>query len=165
MGLCFYFRKEREDMKKMDYIKAIVAIVTGWLSAVLGILYVPVLIMVACNVLDYFTGLMAAKNRKDGKISSYRSIRGIQKKITMWLLVIVGGLVDQLLIYASEVIGYRLPFTFLVACIVAIWIICNELISILENIVDIGVNIPAFLMPMICKLKTTIDQMGGDENK
>lgn len=37
---------------------------------------------------------------------------------------------------------YHIPFTFLVACIVAIWIICNEIISILENIKDMGVTIP-----------------------
>jgi len=164
-GSIFIFRKEREDMKKMDYMKAIIAIVTGWLSAVLGILYIPVLLMVACNVIDYITGLMAAGNRKDGGISSYRSMRGILKKVTMWLLVVVGAIIDQLLLYASGVLGYQLPFTFLIACVVAIWIICNELISILENMVDIGINIPAFLMPLVCNLKTTIDQLGEDKDK
>lgn len=151
-------------MKKMDYVKVFVVAVTGWLSAILGILYIPVILMVACNVIDYITGLLAAGNRPDGGISSYKSIRGISKKVTMWMLVIVGAIIDQLLLYASDVIGYQLPFTFLIACVVAIWIICNELISILENMVDIGINVPTFLLPLVSNLKTTIDHMGGTHN-
>lgn len=144
----------------MNYAKAFVTAVTGWLSAVLGILYAPVLLMVACNVIDYITGLLAAKNRADGGISSYRALQGIIKKVTMWLLVVVGAIIDQLLLYAADVIGFQLPFTFLVACVVAIWIVCNELISILENMVDIGIALPAFLMPLVNSLKTTVDTMG-----
>ena len=46
-----------------------------------------------------------------------------------------------------------MPFSFLIACIVAIWIICNELISILENIQDAGVNLPPFLIPIVKNIK------------
>lgn len=150
-------------MKKMNYAKLFVTAVTSLLSSVLGILYAPVLLMVACNVIDYITGLWAAGNRQDGGISSYRSMRGIIKKVTMWLLVLVGAVVDQLLLYASAVIGYHLPFTFFVACVVAIWIICNELISILENMVDIGIDLPKFLMPLVSNLKDSIDNIAEDK--
>lgn len=145
-------------------VQAIITGITGFLSSVLGILYIPVLLMVLCNIIDYITGLMAAPNRKDG-INSYKSMRGICKKVTMWLLVVVGAIIDQLLKYASATLGIALPFTFLIACIVAIWIICNELISILENMVDIGVNIPAFLLPLVKHIRTQVDEMTGAENK
>ena len=150
---------------KVNYLKSFVSAIAGLLSSVLGVLYIPVLLMVACNVIDYVTGLMAAVNRPEGGICSYKSMKGIMKKITMWLLVIVGAVIDQLLLYAAETIGYQLPFTFLVACVVAIWIICNELISILENMVDIGINIPAFLLPLVNNLKTTIDHMANIEDE
>ena len=139
-------------------IQAIITGITGFLSSVLGILYVPVLLMVICNIIDYITGLMAAPNRK-GAINSYKSMRGICKKVTMWLLVVVGAIIDQLLKYASATFGIALPFTFLIACIVAVWIICNELISILENMIDIGVNIPAFLLPLVKHIRTQVDEM------
>ena len=145
-------------------VQAIITGITGFLSSVLGILYIPVLLMVLCNIIDYITGLMAAPNRKDG-INSYKSMRGICKKVTMWLLVVVGAIIDQLLKYASATLEIALPFTFLLACIVAIWIICNELISILENMVDIGVNIPAFLLPLVKHIRTQVDEMTGAENK
>ena len=101
---------------------------------------------------------MAAKYRADGTISSYKSFRGIAKKVSMWLLVIVGAIIDQLLLYASHTVGIELPFTFLISCIVAVWITCNELISILENIIDIGVSIPAFMLPIVKYIKSQTEQ-------
>lgn len=137
----------------MDKIKAVVTTITSLLSAILGVLYIPVLLMVLCNIIDYITGLIAAVYREDEKISSYKSMKGIAKKVCMWLLVVVGAVIDQLLLYASQTIGMTLPFSFLVASIVAIWIVCNELISILENMIDIGVKIPKFLMPIVELIK------------
>ncbi|MBO5155254.1 MAG: phage holin family protein [Eubacterium sp.] len=126
----------------------------GMLSSLLGTLYVPVLLMVATNIIDYITGLAAAPYRNDGGISSYKSIRGIKKKVAMWLLVVVGAIVDQLITYTTELLGWKFPVTFLVACLVAVWIICNELISILENMHDIGMDLPPWLLPLIKNIKS-----------
>lgn len=79
------------------------------------------------------------------------------QKICMWLLVGVGVVIDNLLAYTSGAVGITLPFSFLVACIVAVWIICNEIISILENINDIGVTLPPFLMPIVRNLKSQVE--------
>ena len=78
-------------------LQILVTTIFGMLSSILGTLYVPVLMMVAANIIDYITGLIAAPYRKDGGISSYKSIRGIAKKVAMWLLVVVGAIVDQLI--------------------------------------------------------------------
>ena len=146
---------------KENVLKVFITAIGSMLSSMLGILYVPVLLMVGCNVIDYITGLMAAGPRGNGKVSSYKSIRGIGKKIGMWMLVIVGAMVDALLKYASATLGYTLPFTFLVAAIVAVWIICNEFISILENLIDIGVAIPPFMLPIIKHIKSYTEAAAG----
>lgn len=157
-------RQKGKTMKE-NYIKAFFTAIFALISSVLGVLTVPVLLMVACNVLDYATGLMASTYRSED-INSYKSIRGIMKKVSMWLLVIVGAIIDQLLLYASQTAGITLPFTFLVACIVAIWIICNEIISILENIKDMGVTIPAFLIPLVTHVKSQVeDKVNIDTEK
>lgn len=152
-------------MENINTIKAIVTGVAAFLSALLGTLYIPVLLMILCNIIDYATGLMAAKNRPDGGISSYRSIKGIKKKVSMWLLVVVGAVMDQLLLYASQTIGIKIPVTFLIACVVAIWIICNEIISILENMVDIGIQIPSFLLPLVKNIKSQTEHFAGSDQK
>lgn len=71
----------------------------------------------------------------------------------MWLLVLIGAIIDWLLKYASGTIDITLPFTFLVACIVAIWLITNELLSILESIADIGVPLLSFLTNIVKYIK------------
>lgn len=136
----------------MEKIKAIVTTIMGGIMSMLGILAVPVLILVGCNVIDYATGLLAAKYRRQA-LDSYKGFRGIAKKVCMWLLVAVGAVMDWLLLYASETVGISLPFAFLVACVVAIWLICNELLSIMENIADIGVPLPDFLMRIVKYVK------------
>lgn len=146
-------------MENINTIKAVVTGVAAFLSALLGTLYIPVLLMILCNIIDYATGLMAAKNRPDGGISSYRSIKGIKKKVSMWLLVVVGAIMDQLLLYASQTIGIKIPVTFLIACVVAIWLICNEIISILENMIDIGIQIPSFLLPLVKNIKSQTEHI------
>lgn len=140
----------------MDKIKALFIGFWSALASAFGILAAPVLLLVLCNVIDYITGLLASRYRQQ-KITSYKGIRGITKKVCMWLLVAVGVIVDELLTYASGAVGITLPFTFLVACIVAVWLICNELISILENINDTGVTLPPFLMPIIRNLKSQME--------
>lgn len=143
----------------MNKFKAVFVAVGAALSSVLGVLYIPVILMVLCNVIDYFTAILAAVYNGE-KVSSARGIKGIIKKVSMWLLVAVGVIVDNLIAYATETIGFTFPLMFLVACIVAVWIICNELISILENIKKSGVNVPAFMDKILYYVKDAAEQTG-----
>lgn len=118
------------------------------LTAWLGILAAPVYLLVLLNLADYATGLAAAPYRGQERCS-YRGLRGIAKKVCMWLLVGVGAAVDWLLAFAVEAFGVASPFGCVVACCAAVWLICNELLSILENISDIGVELPPFLRPVV----------------
>lgn len=148
----------------MEKLKVVVTAVWSIILSALGILAIPVLLLVTCNLIDYLTGLAASKLRNQ-KIDSYKGIKGIAKKICMWLLVGVGVIVDQLLSYSAGVVGITLPFTFLVACVVAIWLICNEIISILENINDIGVTLPPFLQPIVQNLKSQVEKKADIEER
>ena len=147
---------------KVTDIKIFFTAIGAFLSSILGILYVPVLLMVTCNVIDYVTGLIAAHYRGE-KVSSQIGLKGIIKKVCLWLLVVVGAIMDTLIKYAADTVGITPPVHFLIACVVAVWIICNELISILENMVDIGVNIPPFLLPLVKLLKEQAEKAGEKE--
>ena len=151
-------------METTIYIRAVFTTIFACISSLLGVLAMPVILMVSCNVIDYVTGLMASPFRRED-INSYKSIRGIIKKISMWLLVVVGAIIDQLLAYAAETVGFQPPFSFLVACIVALWIVCNELISILENIRDMGVKIPGFLQPLVERVRSQVEDSISNEKE
>ena len=151
-------------MEQANYIKAIFTAVFAFILAHLGVLAVPMILLVTCNVIDYATGLMASPYRKED-IQSYKSIRGIFKKVSMWMLLVVGAIIDELLMYATTTIGKPVPVTFLVACVVAMWLICNEIISILENIQDMGVNIPAFLQPLVKHIRSQVEEQINIDKK
>ncbi len=140
----------------MNKIKTIFIAFFSALAGWLGILAIPIAVLVICNLIDYGTGIAAAKYRNE-TVNSYKGLRGIIKKVCMWLLIGIGAMVDWLIIYAGSTIGITLPVSFLIACIVAVWLIVNEIISILENMVDIGVSIPPFLMPLVRNIKKQVE--------
>lgn len=154
-------------MMRVKYVDKGQAWVTIAVSAVmdfLGLLAIPVFLMVGCNLIDYITGLIASKYR-DEQINSYKGMRGIVKKVCMWLLVVVGSMADVLIRYAAETMGLNFQIPFIVATLVAVWIVVNEIISILENMIDIGIDLPPFLMPIAKRIKKEIEEVGEDKEK
>ena len=128
----------------------------GVLNSIFGLLAIPIVLLVVCNIIDYVTGILASKFR-GLEISSYKGIKGIAKKIGMWLLIVVGAILDELIVYSVAQLGVVMPFTFIVSCVVAVWIICNELISILENLKDMEVPLPDFLVKLTKNIKSQIE--------
>lgn len=150
----------------MDKVKAFFitafSVVFNWL----GILAFPLLILLGCNLFDYYTGWGAApkRNPDDEKpIKSYKSIRGIYKKVCMYILVILGWFVDVLVESTlTQLIPVTIPPVF--AITITCWLIFNEIISILENMDDMGVEIPPFLLPILKKMKGQIEEKADTES-
>lgn len=140
---------------------AVVAFFTA-LSAFLGHLAIPIYVLLACNVVDYLTGLMAAPKRGEHP-NSYKGLNGIAKKVCMLLLVGVGALIDILINYAAEYVSPGFMEPFIVAIVVALWLSFNEMISILENIRDIGVKLPPFLLKLVRLLKKKTEEVVDKE--
>ena len=148
----------------MDKTKATLIIIISTIMDFLGILAIPVFLMVGCNIIDYITGLMASKYREE-QISSYKGIRGITKKVCMWLLVLVGSFIDIIINYTAEYMGIGFKIPFIVATFVAVWIVVNEMLSILENIIDIGVVLPPFLMPIVRLIRKEVESVAGESGQ
>lgn len=147
-------------MNFLKTAKAVCVAAFGLLSSWLGVLAIPVYVLVACNIMDYITGLAAA-HRRNQKVSSYVGVLGIAKKVCMWLLIAVGAVVDWLLLYCGASLGFEIHLPMLAASLVAVWLIINEIISILENVGDIGVPLPGFLTKIVQGLKSKIE--GAEE--
>lgn len=146
----------------MNKIKVIATAVLATITSMLGVLSVPVFLLIIFNIIDYITGIAAAKNR-GMKISSYVGFHGIVKKVSMYLLIIVAAGIDELIIHVGLNVGLKSPFHFAIACIVSIWLVLNEALSITENMVDIGVPMPPFLIPLIKNLKTKVEEAAEEE--
>lgn len=141
----------------MEKIKVTVTAVLSALMSWLGILAIPIFLLVGCNLVDYFTGICAAKYRTE-RINSYKGIRGIIKKVCMWILVVIGVWLDVLIRYTMRCTGLDLEIPFVVATVVVLWLVVNEMISILENVIDIGVKLPPFLLPITKYIKKQVEE-------
>lgn len=142
----------------MEKIKVAVSGLFAVITARLGILAVPVYILIFLNVADYSTGIAAAYYKGE-RVCSKKGFRGIAKKICMWLLIAIGVVIDKMLVYTAAVANIELSLSFAVGCFVAIWLICNEVISLLENINAIGVKVPGVLSSITTKLKEKMKEI------
>lgn len=140
----------------MERIKALIATATGAFMSTFGLLAIPLALLVACQVVDYTTGIMASHYIGE-KVSSQRSYKGIFKKVSMYFLVFVGFALDCLLSYGAENLGIGLPLVGIVASIVAVWLVINELISIAENCEKMELNVP-FLKPLLVLVKGKVEE-------
>ena len=154
----------------MDNIKKAQAVLIGVLAAVngfLGNLAVPVYVLLACNVIDYITALIAAPKRGE-QIDSLKGFNGLKKKVLMYLLIAVGWLIDTLVNYAAQQVrpDFRQPY--IVAVVVALWLAFNEMLSIIENVADADGPVPPFLKKLIKNLKKKtedVTETGGDDER
>lgn len=142
-------------MKKMKTIEYVVSAAVGAFFSFFGILAVPLALLIPCNIIDYFTGMMAAK-MKGEKITSERSWKGIVKKVTMYILIFVGFGIDCMISYVTSTLHIEMAFPLLFAAIVASWLVINELISITENCEATGLTIP-ILSPVLQFVKKKIE--------
>lgn len=136
-------------------IKKIQAVIVGIFVAVngfLGNLAIPVYVLLACNVIDYITALIAAPKRGQ-EIDSLKGLNGLKKKVLMYLLIAVGWLIDTLVNYAAQQVRPDFKQPYIVAVVVALWLAFNEMLSIIENVADADGPVPPFLKRLIKSLK------------
>lgn len=146
---------------KENVLTGIIAAIAAGVSAYLKIITIPIIVLIIAMIIDYGSGMAAAYN--DCELSSKKGIKGILKKIGYLALVCVGILIDYILYSALSQIGIENPITMVFGLLIAIWLIINELISILENLNRLGVPVPDFLLKFISKLKITVEKTADNE--
>lgn len=130
------------------------------MSAYFEIIAIPILVLMLVMIVDYITGLAGAYITK--QLNSRVGIVGIIKKVGYLGLVAVGMVADYIIYSALAQIGVDIGLGYCVGMVITIWLIINELISILENLAEIGVPLPNFLMKLIEKLKVTVESKTDD---
>lgn len=127
----------------------------------IGILIIPVMALVCMNIIDYVTRFIAVKANGE-IIESKKSIRGIYKKVGMWCLIVACAVIDMVLYYSVSVTGIMPPFKFVISTIIAMWLVFNEFISILENVKYGGTSFPGILVVFANKVLGKLEKKGQD---
>lgn len=142
-------------MDKQTTIQAVITAALAALTYYFSILAVPIIVLMAVMVIDYITGMVSAWH--NAELSSKKGVFGIIKKLCYLALVCVGMGVDWLIYSGMTQVGITMNYTVFFGILVAIWLIINELISILENLNRIGVPLPKFITVIVKKLKNTVE--------
>ena len=144
-------------------LQAVFSAALAALISYLGVISIPVTVLMAAMIIDYVTGMAAAWHTK--KLSSKKGLSGIIKKISYLALVCVGMGVDWLIYSGLSQAGISTEHSVFFGVLVTVWLIINELISILENLKVIGVPLPTFLIKIVKRLKITVENVGESEDK
>lgn len=127
------------------------------------------LLFIMLMIVDYISGLLASKKEgiehpgdKNYGWNSKKGIIGIYKKVGYILTVFVGFCIDYIIRRLFIEIGGEFETNTFFGTLIIIWIMINELISILENIGRVGVEVPDFLKKILTELK---DEIENDDSK
>ncbi len=147
---------------KTDTVKTSITALMAALLATLGEIAAPFAILCIMMAADYCTGLMKAW--KNGNVSSSVGIKGILKKLgyTMGIIAALG--IDYVIDYTAKLSSATESYPPIFALAVIVWMTVNESISILENLVNLGVPLPAFLMKAARRLKQSVENAADKED-
>lgn len=127
--------------KTLESFKFSVAVMGTLLTWLLGTWDIALKVLITFMVVDYITGLIKGWYTKE--LSSDIGLKGIARKFLIVLVLIVAVLLDRLL---SE-------GTWAFRTLACYFYIANEGISILENIIVLGVPVPEQLKNALAQLR------------
>ena len=147
---------------KATEIKAALAAIIAFMTALWGWLGWVVLIWIAAILLDYISGSMVAK--RENNWSSAIARDGLWHKAGEIFAVLAAALCDIALKVIMESSGIKLPFEFtaFITPVVLLWYILTEVGSILENSGRLGGPMPSWFKQKIDSAKNAIDRDQGD---
>lgn len=152
---------------KENGIKILITGALAAFAAYFNVLLFPLVVLCAVMATDYITGVVGAWHK--GELSSRVGWYGIVKKVCYLFAVAVGMVVDYVCISALAQVHVDVGAVHLFGMLVIVWLILNELLSILENLDKIGVPLPKWLKVIVDKLLNKIDDSAkievGDDNE
>ncbi len=129
-------------LDKVNMIYGLIATIGVALFGKYWFLFAGFLIL---NVIDYATGYCKARFYKKNE-SSAIGAKGIVKKVWYWVVIGLAFFISTCFVYMGETIGVDLSFVQLFGWFTLATYLINEIRSILENLVEMNVKVPQFLI-------------------
>ena len=150
---------------KIDKINMIYGLIATMGVALLGKYWFLFAGFLLLNVIDYATGYCKAKFYNKNE-SSAIGAKGIFKKVWYWTVIGIAFFVSMSFTYMGEVIGVDLSFVQFFGWFTLATYLINEIRSILENLGEMNVKVPTFLIvglsatQKLLDAKTEIEESG-----
>lgn len=140
-------------MENQSWIVKVLATLGGVCCYLWGPWDALIVVLLACVVIDYLSGLASAAVR--GELDSSVGFKGLLKKIFIFVLVAVATLVDTIIPATNSALRAT----------VILFYIANESLSVLENAGEIGLPLPKPLKQALMALKKHTDPDADGEEK
>ena len=117
-------------------------------------------VLVAVMSLDFATGLMCgvmgvSEKTEHGHLASSEAFKGLMKKVVIIIVVLLAALLDR-----AVALGAGIEFAAVTGG-TCLWFIASEGISILENVVRMGIKVPSSLTKILELMKTKSEGAGA----
>lgn len=132
-------------MKEFDRINMLYGAIAAIGVAIFGKYWFLFAGFLMLNAVDYVTGYCKAKFYKKNE-SSAVGAKGIFKKVSYWIVIGLAFFISNCFMYMGDIIGINLGFVILFGWFTLATYLVNEIRSILENLVEMNVNVPQFLI-------------------
>lgn len=132
-----------EILKIFNKISTTISVISTTFTSMFGIEWILFMGYLILNIVDYLTGTLKAKIKKVE--SSNKGLIGIIKKICYWILIGISFLISYLLMQLGSKLNINLEFIMLFGWFTLACLIINESRSIIENLIEIGIDVPIFL--------------------
>ena len=144
----------RDSMRELwNMVQAAFTGIGGWLGYFLGgcdgLLYA----LIAFTVIDYISGVMCGI--ADKKLSSSIGFKGICRKVIVFMLVGIAGILDSRIFQTGSILRTAVIFFYL----------SNEGISLLENAAHLGLPIPAEVRKALNQLHDKSENKENENGK
>ena len=149
-----------------DNVNMIGGVVMTAVAAVFGQYWFLFAGFLLFNVIDWLSGW--ARSRMKQESSSRAGAKGIVKKVWYWVVIGTAFFIGFAFEQMGQSIGVGLDFMNLVGWFVLANYLVNEIRSILENLVDMDVPVPVFLVKGLKIAAERIEaaaQIGGEEDE
>lgn len=144
-----------------NILKAVLSAVIALLSAYFSVMLIPLAVLFFAMIADYISGVAAAWFC--GTLNSKAGKHGAVKKVCYMLLVAAAGIIDWVIYRGLSQVGIEYSVRYYFGLLVTVWLILNEILSILENCTRIGLPVPAFIKPLAKRLKILVEESSGDK--
>ena len=133
--------------------------VVGGLTYIFGGHWAIFVLFLVLNVVDYVYGVLKAM--ATNTMSSAKGAKGVVKKVSYWVVIALAFGLSCVFVEIGAAVGVDLGFLQLLGWFVLAIYIINEITSILENMVALGVDVPPILLRGLAAAKTAVDTAGN----
>lgn len=132
-------------MNFIDRYNAVTGAIVTVLTAIFGTYWYVFAAYLLLNICDWLTGWW--KSRQKHEESSKVGLKGAIKKLGYWIIILVAFVVADIFVAVGhDLLNIDLAYLTMIGWFTLAMLLVNEARSILENLVEMGYNVPEFLV-------------------